>query len=44
MNKEVNVIELVPKKGQSLVEVGFNICGTDPDPEISVDKASPSFI
>jgi hypothetical protein len=44
VNEEVNVIELVPEKGQSLVVVGFNICGTDPDPEISVDKASPSFI
>jgi hypothetical protein len=44
MNEEVNVIELVPEKGQSLVEVSFNICGTNPDPEISIDKASPSFI
>jgi hypothetical protein len=40
VNEEVNVIELVPKEEQSPVEVWFDICGTDPEPEIPVDKAS----
>jgi hypothetical protein len=32
VNKEVNVAELVPKEEQTSVEVGFDICGTDPEP------------
>jgi hypothetical protein len=41
VNKEVNVIEPVPKEEQSSVEVGFDICGTDPEPEISIDQGKP---
>jgi hypothetical protein len=41
LNEEVNVVEPVPKEGQLPVEVGFDICGTDPEPEISVDQGKP---
>jgi hypothetical protein len=41
LNEEVNVVEPVLEEGQSLVEVGFDICGTDPEPEISVDQGKP---
>jgi hypothetical protein len=29
------------EEGQSPVEVRFDICGTDPEPEISVDQGKP---
>jgi hypothetical protein len=38
MNDEVNVVEPIPEKGQSPVEVGFDICGIDPKPKIPVDQ------
>jgi hypothetical protein len=38
VNEEVNVVEPVPEEGQSPVEVGFDICGTNPKPEIPVDQ------
>jgi hypothetical protein len=41
VNQEVNVVKLVPEEGQSPVEVGFDICGTDPEPEIPVDQGKP---
>jgi hypothetical protein len=41
VNKEVKIVELVPEEGQSSVEVGFDICGTDPEPEIPVDQGKP---
>jgi hypothetical protein len=41
MNQEVNVVEPVPEEGQSPVEVGFNICGTDPQPEIQINQGKP---
>jgi hypothetical protein len=41
MIEEVNVIEPVPEEEQSLVEVGFVICGTDPELEIPVDQGKP---
>jgi hypothetical protein len=41
VNEEVNVVELVPEEGQSLVEVGFDICGTDPEPKIPIDQGKP---
>jgi hypothetical protein len=30
VNEKVNVVEPVPEEGQSPVEIGFDICGTDP--------------
>jgi hypothetical protein len=44
VNEEVNVVEPVPKEGQSPVEVGFDICGTNPEPEIPVDQGKPGCI
>jgi hypothetical protein len=44
VNEEVNVVEPVPEEGQSPVEIGFDICGTDPEPEISSTKVSPECI
>jgi hypothetical protein len=41
VNEEINVVEPVPKEEQSSVEVGFNICGTDPELEIPVDQGKP---
>jgi hypothetical protein len=41
VNQEVNVVEPVPEEGQSPVEVGFDICGTDPQPEIPIDQGKP---
>jgi hypothetical protein len=41
MNEEINVIEPVPEEEPSFVEVGFDICGTDPEPEIPVDQGKP---
>jgi hypothetical protein len=41
VNEEVNVAEPVPKEEQMLVEVEFDICGTDPEPEIPVNQGKP---
>jgi hypothetical protein len=41
VNEEANVIESVPEEEQSPVEVGFDICGIDPEPEIPVDQGKP---
>jgi hypothetical protein len=45
VNEEGNVVEPVPEEEQSLVEVRFDICGTDPELNIPVDqgKASDAF-
>jgi hypothetical protein len=37
VNEEINVVAPVPEEEQSPVEIGFDICGTDPEPEILVD-------
>jgi hypothetical protein len=41
VNEEVNVVEPVPEKGQSPLEVGFDIYGTSLEPEIPVDQGKP---
>jgi hypothetical protein len=41
VNEEVNIVEPVPKEEQSLAEVGFDICGTDPEPKIPIDQGKP---
>jgi hypothetical protein len=38
VNEEVNVVEPVPEEGQSPMEAGFNIYGTDPEPKISINQ------
>jgi hypothetical protein len=41
VNEELKVVEQVLEEEKSLVEVRFDICGTDPEPEISVDQGKP---
>jgi hypothetical protein len=42
VNEELNVVDPVLEEGQS-PEVGFDICGTDPEPEIPVDQGKPQM-
>jgi hypothetical protein len=41
VNEEVIVVEPVPEEEPSSVEVGFDICGADPEPEIPIDQDKP---
>jgi hypothetical protein len=41
VNKEVTEVESVPEEEPKSVEVGFDICGTDPEPEFLVDQSKP---
>jgi hypothetical protein len=38
VNEEIAEVESVPEEEPTSVEVGFDICGTDPEPELSVDQ------
>jgi hypothetical protein len=40
-NDDSHGIEGERRERQPLVEVGFDICGTDPEPEIPVDQGKP---
>jgi hypothetical protein len=44
VNEEINVVEPVPKEEPSSLEVGFDICGTDPEPEIPVNQGKSGCI
>jgi hypothetical protein len=44
VNEEINVVAPVPEEEQSPVEIGFDICGTDLEPEIPVDQGKPGCI
>jgi hypothetical protein len=41
MNEEITEVEPVPEEEPTSVEVGFDICGTDPEPELPVDQGKP---
>jgi hypothetical protein len=41
VNEEIAEVESVPAEEPTSVEVGFDICGTDPEPELSVDQGKP---
>jgi hypothetical protein len=41
MNEEIAEVEFIPKEEPTSVEVGFDICGTDPEPELLVDQGKP---
>jgi hypothetical protein len=43
VNEEVDVVEPVPEEGQSPEEVGFDIYGTNPKPEILIDQGKPQM-
>ena len=42
--REQVVVNQVEEEVNPSVEVGFNICGTTPEPDFSVNKASPGCI
>jgi hypothetical protein len=41
MNEEVAEAEPVLEEAPTSVEVGFDICGTDPEPEFPTDQGKP---
>jgi hypothetical protein len=41
VNEEIAEVESVPKEEPTSMEVGFDICGTDPESELSVDQGKP---
>jgi hypothetical protein len=41
VNEEVAVVKPVPEEEQTSVEVGFDICGTKPEPELPADQGNP---
>jgi hypothetical protein len=41
VNEEITEVEPVPKEESTSVEVGFDICGTNPKPELPVDQGKP---
>jgi hypothetical protein len=44
VNEEIAKVESVPEEEPTSVEVGFDICGTDPEPELPVDQGKPGYI
>jgi hypothetical protein len=43
VNEEVNVVTPVPEEEQSPMVVGFNICGTNLEPEIPINQGKPQI-
>jgi hypothetical protein len=41
VNEEIAEVESVPKEEPTSMKVGFNICGTDPEPELPVNQGKP---
>jgi hypothetical protein len=41
VNEEIAEVESVPEEESTSMEVGFDICGTDPEPELPVDQGKP---
>jgi hypothetical protein len=41
MNEEITKVESVPEEEPTSVEVGFDICGTNLEPELPVDQGKP---
>jgi hypothetical protein len=41
VNKESTEVESVPEEEPTSVEVGFDIYGTNPEPEFPVDEGKP---
>jgi hypothetical protein len=41
VNEEITEVESVSEEEPMSVEVGFNICGTEPEPELPVDQGKP---
>jgi hypothetical protein len=43
VNEEIAEVESIPEEEPTSVEVGFDICGTDPEPELPVDQGKPQL-
>jgi hypothetical protein len=41
VNEEIVEVESVPEEEPTSVEVGFDICGTDPEPKLSINQGKP---
>jgi hypothetical protein len=41
VNEEITEVKSVPEEETTSVEVRFDICGTDPEPELPVDQGKP---
>jgi hypothetical protein len=41
VNEEITVVEPVPEEEPTSMEVGFDICGTDLEPELPTDQGKP---
>jgi hypothetical protein len=41
VNEEVTEVESVPEEELKSVEMRFDICGTDPEPEFPIDQGKP---
>jgi hypothetical protein len=41
VNEEVTEVESVFEEEPKSMEVGFDICGTDPKPEFPIDQGKP---
>jgi hypothetical protein len=41
VNEEISKVESIPEEEPTSVEVGFDICGTAPKPEIPIDQGKP---
>jgi hypothetical protein len=41
VNEEITEVESVPEEEPTSMEVGFDICGTDPEPELLIDQGKP---
>jgi hypothetical protein len=44
VNEEITEVESVPEEEPTSVEVGFDICGTDPESELPIDQGKPGYI
>jgi hypothetical protein len=43
MNEEISEVESVPEKEPMSMEVKFDICGTDPEPDLPIDQGKPQM-
>jgi hypothetical protein len=43
VNEEIAEVESIPEEEPMSVEVGFDICGIDLEPELLVDQGKPRF-
>jgi hypothetical protein len=43
VNEEISEVESVREEEPTSVEVGFDICGTDPEPKLPIDQGKPQM-